>query len=113
MTQAEFGSLVGADQTVISEWETGKRKRPPDRPTVEALEAALEIEDGHLLGAAGYAIHRSQSASTRAGREVIADGLVGEATSLSYGGVPLSADQEREILAYIEFVRNRDDSDGA
>ena len=111
LSQRELGELIDIEPSTISTWEGGKRKRPPSRETVATIEVALEISDGRLLAAAGYSIDRSGTASIPVSADASAAGESAVATSLSYGGVPLSADQEREILAYIDFVKNRDSTE--
>ena len=108
LSQGDLARMIGVDTSIISDWERAKRKRPPDRELVEALEEAMGIGDGRLLAAADFRIHRGGIASVRAESHVSAVGEVDVAKSLSYGGDLLTADQEHEILAYIDFVKERD-----
>lgn len=52
-TQQELGELLGdLPQTTVSRWEHGSVDFPLE--TIRRLEAALGLEDGHLLKAGGY-----------------------------------------------------------
>ena len=92
LSQAGLASRVGWDHSTVSKYERGIRKSVPARSDIHEIERAIGLSDNELLLAAGY----QPLLSTRDRR------------SLSYGGQDLTPEQEREVLQYIDFVRQRD-----
>ncbi len=91
---ARAAELLGVSHNALGGWELGRRKKRLARTTVERLEEIYGVEDRRLFRAGGYSGGGPDRAPS--GR-----------TSLSYGGEPLTADEEASVLEYIEFVRSR------
>ena len=109
MPQKQLADLVQTDPSVVSRWESGNRKRPPHRDTIAVIETVLGVTDGRLLAAAGFTIHRSGTASIGVESSTSAEGEREGGESLSYGGTPLTAEEERDVLDYIGLVKRRRD----
>lgn len=88
--------MLGLSHNALGNWELGKRKKRLPRAVVEHLEETYGIEDGRLLRAGGYV------GGATAGPAGPAD-----PQSLAYGGEPLTADEVRDVLRYIDFLRSR------
>lgn len=100
MSQAQLGAALGhQDGSVISKYERGEVV--PHASTVSKIEEALGIDDGRLMTARYEQLAAERGDSASPGRR-----------SLSYGGAPLSPDQEDEVLEYIEWIRQRDRREG-
>lgn len=93
LSLARAAEHLGISDNALGSWELGKRKRRLPRSRVEQLEAIYGIDDGRLLRAGGYG-----------GERLGDDGS--DASSLTYGGVPLTRDEERDVRRYIDFVRS-------
>jgi len=52
LTQKDLGAKTGITYVAIGDWERGKRN--PKRANVDAIAAALEVDSGPLLAAAGF-----------------------------------------------------------
>lgn len=95
LTQAELGRLLDhKDGSVVSKYERGLML--PHTSTVAEIERVLGIEDGRLMTA-------RYEQKTDEQQEMSSD-----RRSLSYGGTPLTPEQEEEVLRYVEWVRQRD-----
>ncbi len=93
---------IGVSHNALGNWELGKRKKRLPRAVVEKLEATYGVEDRRLLVAGGYVIGSGPAGAYAPGARP-----VGEPQSLAYGGEPLTADEARDVLHYIDFVRSR------
>ncbi len=84
---------IGVSHNALGNWELGKRKKRLPRAVVEKLEATYGVEDRRLLVAGEYVAGAAAP--------------VGDPQSLAYGGDPLTPDETRDVLRFIDFVRSR------
>ena len=94
--QDDLARELGVAVTTISAIERGDRKRY-SRDELLRYEEVLGITDSRLLTVMGF-LPQPESAATPARTR----------KALSYGGVPLTEEQEQSVIDYIYWIRSRD-----
>lgn len=94
--QDDLARELGVAVTTISAIERGDRKRYV-REELLRYEEVLGITDSRLLTAMGFLPQAEEPATPARTRK-----------TLSYGGVPLTEEQEQSVIDYIDWIRSRD-----
>ena len=121
LSMKRAAARIGVSHNALGSWELGQRRKRLPRRRVEQLEEVYGIDDRRLLRAGGYVSEYGVSeygVSEYGVSEYVVSGHGASrpdpATprrSLSYGGAPLTAEEEQQVRTYIEFLRSQRSAD--